>query len=187
MSVTKTYIAKNIIMALCLMMFFVCCNHKDKNSGLLEYKGKFPDESAENIILTVSDSGIVSFIVKAPLFNTYRTDSAYMDYPEGITAISFTENGQQQAILTAKYACNINNSTYKASNNVVIVDIIKGDTLETEEIIWDQHQRKIYSNVLVKQTKADGSVNYGDGFEADERFTKYTIFHPHGEMVGLDF
>ena len=168
MSDFMTHLSKNIIMALCLMMFFVCCNHKDKNSGLLEYKGKFPD-------------------VKAPLFNTYRTDSTYMDYPEGITAISFTENGQQQAILTAKYACNINNSTYKASNNVVIVDIIKGDTLETEEIIWDQHQRKIYSNVLVKQTKADGSVNYGDGFEADERFTKYTIFHPHGEMVGLDF
>ena len=55
MSDFMTHLSKNIIMALCLMMFFVCCNHKDKNSGLLEYKGKFPDESAENITLTVSD------------------------------------------------------------------------------------------------------------------------------------
>ena len=76
---------------------------------------------------------------------------------------------------------------YKASKNVVIIDVLKGDTLRTEEIIWDQRRRMIYSNVLVKQTKADGSVNYGDGFEADERFTKYTIFHPRGEMAGLDF
>lgn len=174
-------------MALCLMMFFVCCGRKDKNSGLLEYQGKFPDESAENVTLTVSDSGIVSFIVKAPIFNTYRTDSTYVDYPEGITAISYTEHGQQQAILTANYACNINNSMYKASKNVVIVDMLKGDTLKTEEIIWDQRRRMIYSKVLVKQTKSDGSVNYGDGFEADERFTKYTIFHPRGEMAGLDF
>jgi hypothetical protein len=30
-------------------------------------------------------------------------------------------------------------------------------------------------------------VNYGDGFDADERFTRYTIIHPHGEMVGYDF
>lgn len=174
-------------MALCLMMFFVACNSKEKNSGLLEYEGKFPDESAENVTLTVSDSGIISFIVKTPVFNTYRTDSSYVDYPKGITAISYTERGEQQAVLTAKYACNINNSMYKASKNVVIVDKIKGDTLETEEIIWDQRRKIIYSNVLVKQIKADGSINYGDGFEADERFTRYTIFHPHGEMVGLDF
>lgn len=169
------------------MMFFVACNLKEKQSGLLEYHGKYPDESAENITLTVSDSGVVSFIVKAPVFNTYRQDSAYTDYPEGITAISYNEAGVQQAILTADFACNINNTMYKASKNVVIIDVLKGDTLETEEIIWDQRKRMIYSNVLVKQSKADGSVNYGDGFEADERFTKYTIFHPHGEMAGLDF
>ncbi len=174
-------------MALCLMMFFVSCNHKDKNTGLLEYKGKFPDESAENMELIVSDSGVVSFVVRAPMFNTYRTDSTYTDCPEGITAISYTEYGRMQAILTAKYACNINNNMYKASDNVVIVDVIKGDTLETEEIIWDQRKRIIFSKELVKQKKADGSVNYGDGFEADERFSKYTIFHPHGEMVAIDF
>ena len=169
------------------MMLFTACKSKNGNSQLLEYDGKFPDESAENMTLTVSDSGIVSFIVKAPVFNTYRTDSTYMDYPEGITAISYTEGGLKQAILTANYACNINNSMYKASKIVVIIDVLKGDTLRTEEIIWDQRRRMIYSNVLVKQTKADGSVNYGDGFEADERFTKYTIFHPHGDMAGLDF
>ena len=90
-------------------------------------------------------------------------------------------------MLTADYACNVNNTKYRASKNVVIIDLIKRDTLETEEIIWDQRRKTIYSNVLVKQKKADGSVNYGDGFEADERFTRYTIIHPHGEMAGLDF
>ncbi len=169
------------------MVFFVACHHRDKNGGMLEYDGKFPDESAENITLTVSDSGMVSFIVKAPIVNTYHTDSTYTDYPRGVTAVSYNEYGRKQAVLTAEYASNVNNAKYRASKNVVIVDMIKGDTLETEEIIWDQRRRVIYSTVLVKQTKADGSVNYGEGFEADERFTKYTIFQPHGEMAGLDF
>lgn len=174
-------------MALCLMMFFVACNNKDKNSQLLEFNGKFPDESAENMVLTVSDSGVVSFIVNAPMFNSYRGDSNYTDCPKGIIATSYTDYGQPQARLTADYACNINNAMYRASHNVVIVDLIKQDTLETEEIIWDQRTRSIYSNVTVKQKKADGSVNYGDGFQADERFTRYTIIHPHGEMVSTDF
>lgn len=179
--------AKNIIMALCLMMFFVACGNLHKKVELLQYDGKYPDESAENMSITISDAGVTSFIVITPLMNTYEGDSTYTDCPMGITAISYNENGQKQAILTADYACIINNTIYRASQNVVIRDVIKGDTLETEEIIWDQRQRTIYSNHLVKQKKADGSVNYGDGITADERFTKYTIIHPRGEMNGLDF
>jgi hypothetical protein len=54
-------------------------------------------------------------------------------------------------------------------------------------VIWDQRRRSIYSTQPVRQVKRDGSVNYGDGFDADERFTRYTIIHPHGEMAGYDF
>lgn len=169
------------------MMFFASCHHISKKSDLLEYQGKFPCESAENMTITMSDEGYTSFIVQAPLMNSYTGDSTYTDCPKGITVVSYGENGRKQAILTADYACIINNVKYRASKNVVIYDIIKGDTLETEEIIWDQNKRTIYSNTLVKQKKADGSINYGDGFTADERFTKYTIIHPHGEMNGFDF
>ena len=174
-------------MASCLMMFFVSCDKHSKEKKLLEYNGKFPDESAENMVITMSDSGQTCFIVRAPLMNSYSGDSAYMDCPKGITIVSYNDFGQKQAILTAGYACVVNNAMYKASQHVVIRDIIQGDILETEEINWDQRTRTIFSNVLVKQTKADGSVNYGDGFTADEQFTKYTIIHPRGEMTGFDF
>ncbi|MBQ6071309.1 MAG: LPS export ABC transporter periplasmic protein LptC [Bacteroidales bacterium] len=169
------------------MMFFVGCSSSSKEKQLLEYNGRYPDESAENMVITTSDSGRTSFIVKAPLMNSYSGDSSYMDCPKGVTIISFNEMGRRQAVLTAGYACAINNAIYKASKNVVICDVVQGDTLETEEINWDQRSKTIYSNVLVKQKKADGSVNYGDGFTADEHFTKYTIIHPRGEINGFDF
>lgn len=174
-------------MALCLMMFFVSCNRNRNQNILLEYNGKYPDESAKNMTITMSDGGKTSFILTTPIMNNYTTDTLYMDCPKGVKIVSFNESGQQQAILTADYACAINNAMYKASHNVVIHDVISGDVLESEEIIWDQRSRTIYSNVLVKQTKSDGSVNYGDGFTADERFTKYTIIHPRGEMNNFNF
>ena len=169
------------------MMFFVACHHTDNNTQLLSYNGKYPDESTDSMELVVSDSGLVSFVITTPLFNSYHGDSSYTECPKGVTAVSYTEWGDPQAKLSAQYACNINNTTYRASNNVIIIDLLKHDTLETEEIIWDQRKRIIYSKVLVKQKKADGSVNYGDGFEADERFSKYTITHPRGEMYAVDF
>lgn len=178
----------NIIMALCLMMFLLSCNSHKEEASLFSYQGKYPDESAQNITITMSDSGTVSFVVSTPILNRYYLDTInYIDCPEGIKIVSYTEWGEKQAVITADYAICENNSVYRATRNVTICDVIKGDTLETEEIIWDQRTRTIYSNVLVKQKKADGSVNYGDGFTADERFTRYTIFHPRGEMNGFEF
>lgn len=169
------------------MMLFAACKSSGKKSDLFEYKGKFPDESAQNMTITVSDSGRTCFIVNTPMFNRYSGDTSYVDCPEGITIISFNDYGRKQAIITAGYACQINNNLFKAIDNVVIYDIINGDSVITDEVIWDQRRRSIYSTKSVKQVKRDGSVNYGDGFDADERFTKYTIIHPHGEMSGYDF
>ena len=170
------------------MMLFAACDSKSQNAQLLEFEGKYPDESAENITITVSDSGQTAFIVTTPMLNRYdNPDTSYLDCPKGITIVSFNDFGRKQAIVTANYACQINNNLFKATGNVVIYDIVNGDSVITEEVIWDQRRRSIYSTKQVKQVKRDGSVNYGDGFDADERFTKYTIIHPHGEMVGYDF
>lgn len=177
----------SIMATICALVLFIACNDHYKQVALEEYDGKYPDESSENMVITFSDSGRTSFIIKTPLLNRYCIDTDYFDCPKGITVISYNEFGEQQAILTADYAVGINNSIYQASNNVVIHDIVKNEIIETEQIIWDQRERKIYSVVLVKQTRADGSINWGDGFVADERFTKYTITHPRGEMIAKNF
>lgn len=188
MSLKGKYLYKSIITALCVMMLFAACDSKTNNSQLLEFEGKYPDESAENMTITVSDSGQTAFIVNAPMLNRYDSpDTTYTDCPKGIMITSFNDYGRKQAIVTADYACQINNNLFKATGNVVIYDIINGDSVITDEVIWDQRKRSIYSTKQVKQVKRDGSVNYGDGFDADERFTRYTIIHPHGEMVGYDF
>ncbi len=188
MSFNLKYLYISIITASFVMMLFAGCKSKENHAQLLEFEGKFPDESAENMTITVSDSGQTAFIVKTPMLNRYNSsDTTYTDCPKGIEITSFNDFGRKQAVVTADYACQINNNLFKATGNVVIYDIINGDSVLTEEVIWDQRKRSIYSTKQVKQVKSDGSVNYGDGFDADERFTKYTIIHPHGEMVGYDF
>ena len=187
MSFNLKYI-KSIIIASCIMMLFAACKSNNKNTQLLEYNGKFPDESAENMTITVSDSGRTIFIVNTPILNRYNgEDSSFVDCPEGILITSYNDYGHKQAIITAGYACQVNNNLFRATDNVVIYDLSNGDSVITDEVIWDQRRRSIYSTKAVKQIKRDGSINYGDGFDADERFTKYTIIHPHGEMVGYDF
>ena len=50
-----------------------------------------------------------------------------------------------------------------------------------------QAERIDYSGPTDEGRLSTAIYIYGDGFNADERFTRYTIIHPHGEMVGYDF
>ncbi len=188
MSLFGIKITRSIITALGVMMLLSACSGNKGNAEILEYEGRFPDESAENMTITVSDSGRVNFVLSTPMMNRYYgEDSTFTDFPKGVKVTSFNDYGERQAIITAEYANQLNNSFYRAEKHVVIYDIASGDSVITEEVVWDQRSHKIYSDKQVKQVKSDGSVNYGDGFTADERFTKYTIIHPHGEINGYDF
>ena len=149
----------------------------------MEYDGKFPDESARNIEIIMSEEGKITFTLFAPVMNKYFGDHPYMDFPEGITVSSYT-NGEKQSTLTANYAINEERTQrMEAHGNVVIVDLIKQESILTEKIIWDQINKRIFSDVEVTQIKADGTINQGDGFEADEKFTKRTIKNPRGEIL----
>lgn len=177
-------VKNSTIAALAVMVLFFSCGRNKESVMPKEYNGKFPEESATDIHVVFSDAGIVSFELFAPTLNKYMGDTVYMDCPDGITIYAYDEWGEKQSVLTADYALSMEvPPRMEASKNVVIKDLKKNETIETEQIIWDKHKQIIYSVVLVKQTKADGTVNYGDGFEADEHFSKYKVFNPRGEMI----
>ena len=71
----------------------------------------------------------------------------------------------------------------EARHNVVLKNLKKNEIIETEQIIWDKNKRKIFSEKEVRYIKSDGSVSIGDGFDADERFSKYSVWNPRGEIV----
>ena len=166
-----------------LLLSILSCGSNSKSVSLLEYDGKFPDESARNIELIMSENGQITFTLYAPVMNKYYGDNPYMDFPEGIMVTSYT-NGEKQSTLTAYYAINEERTgRMEASKNVVIIDLIKQESILTEKIIWDKMNKRIFSDVEVTQIKADGTINNGDGFESDERFTKYTIIYPRIEIL----
>lgn len=184
---TMIRIIKNAIPFLCGVAFFISCNSKSESLTPVCFDGKYPDESAQDIEIVVSDSGEVNFKIFAPVMNKYEGANSYMDFPEGIIVTSYS-NGEKHSVLTADYAISEDRiQRMEASKNVVITDLQKKESIRTEQIIWDKRNKIIYSNVEVVQIKADGTTNRGDGFEADERFTKYSIRNPRGEMLANEF
>jgi len=152
----------------------------------MEYDGKFPDESARNIEYIMSEDGQITFKLSAPVMNKYNGENPYIDFPEGISVSSYT-NGEKHSTLTAGYAISEERTQrMEAHKNVVIVDLVKQESVLTEKIIWDQKNKRIYSDVEITRIKADGTVDKGEGFESDEKFTKYSIRKPRGEILAED-
>ncbi len=170
------------------MVFFIACSQEFNTITPYEYDGKFPDESAKDMRIVFSDSGRINYIIYAPVLNKYTDDeNPYTDCPKGVEISSFDEYGRLQSTLTADYAISEENTQLmEARSNVVITDVQKNEKIESEKISWDQKNKRIYSDVEVRQIKADGTVNIGDGFDADERFSKYVIRNPRGEVLADD-
>jgi hypothetical protein len=57
----------------------------------------------------------------------------------------------------------------------------KGERLNTEEIIWDEQKKKIYSDKYVTIHTKD-EILFGYGFESNEDFSKYKIFKLSGTI-----
>lgn len=179
---------KNTLIILMIGVFFISCrNNKFVQNEQLNVEGKFPDEASKNIAMTFSDNGIKSFELYAPSLYKYNGEKAYMDCPEGIKIISYGNDNEPEAIMTADYAISEEeNKTMEARKNVVITNVKKGDTIKTEKIVWDKGNKRIYSDVMVKQIRSDGTISIGDGFDADEKFSRYTVRNPRGEVMADD-
>ena len=59
--------------------------------------------------------------------------------------------------------------------NEVIVVNIKGDTLRTESLVWDEKTNKINTTDNVKITTPD-EIIYGEGLESNTAFSEYKIY-----------
>jgi LPS export ABC transporter protein LptC len=65
---------------------------------------------------------------------------------------------------------------------VVVINILKGDTLRTNELWWDQNEQKFYTDKPVRIYQKDKTI-FGTGLRADQDFSSYDIFKITGEVL----
>ncbi len=139
-------------------------------------------ETTTDVELIYSDSAIVNVIVKADkmLTSTKRGDKKQV-FPNGVDVDFFNARGRVQSELTCKKATRFEKDKRILMQDSVVWKSGKGEILDTEELVWDERNQKVFSKRLVKITTAQ-DVIHGYGFEADQGFTKWKITRPQGEM-----
>lgn len=174
-------IPRNTIVLVALVFItgiFSSCETDIEKIKLITQKS-LPAESAKDIEIIYSDSALVRLMIKAPKMDHFITENPYIEMAKGIDVEFYNSRMEVENKLTANYAIKYEQKrTMEARGNVIVINE-KGDQLNTEHLVWDELKAKIYSKEFVKITTAD-EIIYGNGFEADQNFTKYKIFNIKG-------
>ncbi|MBA7690957.1 hypothetical protein ES703_99493 [subsurface metagenome] len=146
----------------------------------------FPLQTGENIEVQYTDSGRLQLIFKAPVMEKYHKseeEGAYFEFNQGIEVYFYDEKEKLESLIKAGYAQYFEKkSLWKATDSVVARNVQTDEQLNSEEIYWDQENKRIYSHVFTKITNDEG-VYFGEkGFESDQNLENYKLFGSRGSV-----
>lgn len=170
------------ILQVIFLLFTSCSKEKEAVSGKL-HSEEDPNMSAVNVEVLFSDSGRVQARLLAPLLNQYVGKVPRMDFPKGLRIIMYDSAMRIKSTITAKYGIRFDIRAYmEARGNVIVRNEQKNEQLNTEHLIWDERNHRIYNSDPIKII-TPGKVLYGNDLESDETFTRYNFKNPTGEMM----
>jgi len=139
-------------------------------------------ETAENLVIEHTDSGLLKLILETPKAITKRgVKRPSTEMPEGLHAKFFNKLGEVESTISAEYGIHYPEEATVLLRNKVDVVNVKQERLETEELIWNQNTRKISTTKFVKITTPNETLK-GYGMEADEDFSNWVIKDASGNF-----
>jgi len=172
---------RSIIPILLGVMLFSCENDINVINSLKIKEGQAV-ESTYKVVMEITDSGKVSMRMTSPQVDKYIGQREYIEMPKGIHIVFFDSVGGVRSTLDANYAISYSQSKImEAKNNVIAVND-QGQTLYTEELIWDQKKHIIYTENEVKIV-TNNKILFGDGLTADESFRDWEITRPRANLM----
>ncbi len=174
------------IVSLLGLAILVSCKNDIRVIQAFNLKDNIPSETARNVEVIYSDSGYTTTILKSKMLETFDGDNPYIEFPIGLHARFYDRDKRITSTLRAGYGKSYTKSKLlEVRSDVVIVNLEKGERINTEKLIWDQSKRMIYTDAYVKITGPD-KIIFGRGLEADESMKRRTLKHISGEIMVED-
>ncbi|MFM1874279.1 MAG: export transporter periplasmic protein LptC [Bacteroidota bacterium] len=150
-----------------------CVNDLEEVNAITESEF-LPVEVADSIQIIYSDSARLKVILEANPLERFLGEKPDREMTRGVHVRFYNNLGMVESELRSNYAVSHENSDIMEAKEDVIVVNKKGETLNTEHLIWEEKTEKIHTEEFVKITTQD-EVIFGHGFESNQDFTKYRI------------
>ncbi len=141
-----------------------------------------PVQTVENMFIVQSKNGVIQMRAEGEIMEKYERDTlSYELFPKGFSVYGYTEDGLLETEIVADQAIHRMYSdgreSWEAYGNVIVRNLIKKETLETDTLYWDQKNERIYTHCYVQMYSPSGFMQ-GYGMESDQRARNNIIFNP---------
>jgi LPS export ABC transporter protein LptC len=158
-------------------ILLTACNQPDVKTPV-EYTG--PITEFQNIETFYTEKEILKMKLKAKVVHEFLNGDR--EFPEGVYVEFYNEMGALESTLEANHAFYFKEEDqWRGRGKVQVKNIMKNEQLNTEELFWKPSQQKIFTDKFVT-IRQEADVIYGQGLEAKQDMSDYTILKPEGEF-----
>lgn len=159
---------------------FFSCENDPNDVAKFNMEDDQPDQTTKDIEVIYTDSGRVNYSLKAGLREEYIPEKL-TKVKNGFVVNMYNKQGELKAYLLGRNGeIYTHDRKLKATDSVVFNNLEKDQVIFTEELIWDQRTRKIFTSKAVKIIEQGNKVLLGTGLITDENFTEPVIINPGG-------
>lgn len=129
-----------------------------------------------------SENGNVQMRVEANVMEHYENDTSSIDmFPSGFAVYTYTPEGLLESLVISDKARHVilkkRGEKWEAFGNVVVHNVLKQETVETDTIYWDRKKAEIYTDCYVKMYSKSGFMQ-GYGMRSDDRARNSILLKP---------
>ena len=173
-----SYVSRLTSLFLCCLLLYSCENDRAKVEATNERKPNI--EEAINVQSLLSQNGLQKAKLISPFMLRYSMDTSYLEFPKTLHVNFYDSLGKVESQVDAMYGKYLESRSKVYLRDSVVVWNVKGDTLRTPDLWWDQNTKKFYTEKFVRLHTKDKQLYGGKGFEADQDLNQWYIFKPTG-------
>ena len=163
------------------VLLFACSKPETSDINFEEV----PVQVVHDLQILQTEGGEATMRMHAPVmqkFDFYKDSlqQSYEFYPDGFFVDAYTENGELETTIVSQQARHVTTEgreSWSAFGDVVIINHIKGEKMETDTLYWNRAEKKIYTDCYVRLT-SDSGLMQGYGMTSDDRARNSVILRP---------
>jgi hypothetical protein len=170
-----------ILAALLTGCFFLCACENDVKKVDDWTKRVIMKEEVINVNSQLSQDGKIRAVLKSPLMWRVYADTVYVEFPKTLHCDFYNDSTKTiETFLDCKYGKYLETHNKVFLKDSVVVIGIKGDTLRTPELWWDQNAKLFYTDKPSEYVAKDRKLYPQYGIEATQDFKRVTFKQPTG-------
>ena len=167
------------------MAIFCGCESNFKEVQKINYSEFVPSGEADKINLKYTDSGRITAVLVSPKMREYASvDFPFTEFPKGINVTLYDKNGKM-TFIKSDYATSFKQTNIIDLKGNVKINSQDGQTLETDQLYFDQKNEWFFTEKSFKFTDPKG-VSNGKGIDFSKDFKVINSQSIAGEVESAD-